>query len=546
MVWDNNSNQIVVLNADDTEHCDFYWMPIGECMKCESFTVILKEENFDMDFVLRDFLLQSIDEDYEFHCRMISACYWPDSCAPLKTAFDLINKVRYYRSLTNLNISQNAAHTPLISPPLIVHDLCGGARAATFCALYTFQDLIQLESSINVYELAKMYHQKRPGIWTNRTNIMFLYEAAECLFDELHLNNQFNQSKVNNIESLFNQSQQLQQQQFHNHPIVTSNNNNNNKLPSSSQTNTLPNISNYLLSNQPNSQLTQPQRHHSNDAIGSRIQTFQKQRDDLLDPLSAIPLTNPNSKPDHLNIMLLNSSVINDLEAIAIDTNITTTTTNKTSFISDIPKMLPSFLTTHTNKTSSNETNTKRSSFIKNFNRRSSGASSISSKKATNGLNNINGSNCNPNRAIKFMNTVLNKSVSFKRALFSQLDSQQQHQQQQAQEQQTTCQLEPKPSMMIALASASSSSSSGSSTTVVQTTTESSLSSKSANLAQGNSSSSSVSPNSVNNLNENNNGNTKTNAISSTNLNGSICSINTPTTTITQLNKTTSQSNLKL
>ncbi len=89
MVWDNNSNQIVVLNSDDTESCESYWIPINEAMECEGFTVTLRDENFDIDFVIRDFFLQSIDEDYEFNCRMISTCYWPDSCTPIKTSFDL-------------------------------------------------------------------------------------------------------------------------------------------------------------------------------------------------------------------------------------------------------------------------------------------------------------------------------------------------------------------------------------------------------------------------------------------------------------------------
>jgi hypothetical protein len=65
----------------------------------------------------------------------------------------------------------------------------GGFRAATFCCLYTFQDLIQLESSINVYEIAKMYHLKRPGIWMTTNNLLFLYQSAECLFDD-HLKKQ--------------------------------------------------------------------------------------------------------------------------------------------------------------------------------------------------------------------------------------------------------------------------------------------------------------------------------------------------------------------
>lgn len=219
MVWDNNSSQIVCLQSDETDGCEPYWLPLGEVMKCgESFTVQLREENFDMDFVLRDFLLQSIDEDYEFNCRMITACYWPDSCTPIKSAFELINKVKLLRvqqshhhvsaalqqqqqqqssnnpavdtssmaaaaaaavaaASTNpaaavlLNSSLAASYHQL--PPIIVHDLCGSFRAATFCALYTLQDLVHLEQSVNVYEIAKMFYLKRPGIWTHKVTGCF-------------------------------------------------------------------------------------------------------------------------------------------------------------------------------------------------------------------------------------------------------------------------------------------------------------------------------------------------------------------------------------
>jgi receptor-type tyrosine-protein phosphatase gamma len=192
MVWDNNSSQIVCLQSEETESCEPYWLPLGECMKCgDSFTVQLREENFDMDFVLRDFLLQSIDEDYEFNCRMITACYWPDSCTPIKTAFDLVNKVKMFRlqsqqvqGQNSSNCSSSNGNNPMMAalgcgvsmanlPPLIVHDLCGSFRAATFCALYTFQDLVHLESSVNVYETAKMFYLKRPGLWAHKVHTFF-------------------------------------------------------------------------------------------------------------------------------------------------------------------------------------------------------------------------------------------------------------------------------------------------------------------------------------------------------------------------------------
>ena len=89
-------------------------------------------------------------------------------------------------------MAPTANGTSIHAPPIIVHDLNGGHRAGTFCALYTFQDLIRLEGAVNVYEVAKMFHLKRPGIWQSQSNVMFLYKAVECLFDEIDLRDKTN------------------------------------------------------------------------------------------------------------------------------------------------------------------------------------------------------------------------------------------------------------------------------------------------------------------------------------------------------------------
>lgn len=73
--------------------------------------------------------------------------------------------------------------------PIVVHDLFGGHRAgiflfilftvfnhnfsfflATFCALYTMSEEIEVEGTLDIYELAKLYHIKRPGIWRHNVS----------------------------------------------------------------------------------------------------------------------------------------------------------------------------------------------------------------------------------------------------------------------------------------------------------------------------------------------------------------------------------------
>lgn len=421
MVWDNNSNQIVALNSDDTENCEAYWLPINEAMECDSFTVTLRDENFDIDFVVRDFFLQSIDEDYEFNCRMISTCYWPESCTPIKTSFDLINKVRLYKAQS---ISGSiVTRTAMVIPPIIIHDLNGGHRAASFCALYSFQDMIQIENAVNVYEVAKMFHLKRPGIWQSQTNIMFLYNALEYLFED-YQSNQKN-LKLSSSSTTLLKTGSLTNQNF-----------------------TLPNISNFQLSQN---------KHVSNEAlVGSRLYNFQNQIQKNRDE-------NTNN---------LDSSIIIPLTENALPS----TSQSRNFSIKGIPRMLPAFL----NKNSINQTNSDsseanvsnfRRSFIKNFDRSSF---------------NVNRNS----KAAKFVNSMMTKSSSFRRALFPK-SSVSSAQQRPETDKDNNKEKGENPSLILKLASGSESSSTDNSANA----NESSLNSNSA-LIQA----SSVSPESVKKL----------------------------------------------
>jgi receptor-type tyrosine-protein phosphatase gamma len=128
-----------------------------------------------------------LKEDYELRVKIISSSYWPETCTPIKTSFNLINTIK------NLNSNR----------PIVVHDHFGGHRAgkfdftkkvfiyvcllATFCMLYTMKEQIENEGILNVYELAKFYHIKRPGIWRHkvRKKIFFLCIEICLLFSRV-------------------------------------------------------------------------------------------------------------------------------------------------------------------------------------------------------------------------------------------------------------------------------------------------------------------------------------------------------------------------
>ncbi|CAF3333766.1 unnamed protein product [Rotaria socialis] len=185
MIWNTNASIIVSLYADEKSQADVpdFWPLPNQIMDCGSFSVSLIDERFECEYIHRDFLLQSTEEDYELRVKIVSSTYWPDACSPLKASFNLINTIRKLR----MNIKSNG--------PIVVHDLFGGHRAATFCALYTMTEQMELEGILNIYELAKLYHIKRSGIWRHNGDLFFLYRCAEVLFREIKLPTAYNQNQ---------------------------------------------------------------------------------------------------------------------------------------------------------------------------------------------------------------------------------------------------------------------------------------------------------------------------------------------------------------
>ena len=47
---------------------------------------------------------------------------------------------------------------------------CGGTEAATFCALTTLCNQLETDNAVDVYQVAKLYHDKRPGIWRSKVS----------------------------------------------------------------------------------------------------------------------------------------------------------------------------------------------------------------------------------------------------------------------------------------------------------------------------------------------------------------------------------------
>ena len=62
-----------------------------------------------------------------------------------------------------------------------VVDKVGGTEAATFCALTTLKKQLDQEAVCDVYQVAKLAHNKRPGIWRSKEDYLYIYQALESL-----------------------------------------------------------------------------------------------------------------------------------------------------------------------------------------------------------------------------------------------------------------------------------------------------------------------------------------------------------------------------
>lgn len=168
MVWDHNVQMVVLLSSVDDKDYECFWPLKDEVYDFEVFKVKLSEEVAHSAYVTRNFLIQSTQDDYELVCQLVHCCNWPQQCIPLSSVFDLVHAV-----LKWFSDNQNG--------PVVVIDRYGGTEAATFCCLTTLRKQLDTENHVDVYQYAKLYHMRRPGMWRSQDDYLFLYRAMESI-----------------------------------------------------------------------------------------------------------------------------------------------------------------------------------------------------------------------------------------------------------------------------------------------------------------------------------------------------------------------------
>ncbi|XP_039948080.1 tyrosine-protein phosphatase 99A isoform X2 [Bactrocera tryoni] len=173
MVWDHNAQTIVLLSSLDEINFAQFWPDDTQPIESDYYRVKFLRKTNKSDYVSRDFVIQSIQDDYELNVKMLHCPSWPEMTNP-KSIYDFI-----------VDVHERCADYR--NGPIVVVDRYGGAQACTFCAISSLAMEMEYCSTASIYQYAKLYHNKRPGVWTSSEDIRLIYNILSFLPRNLQL-----------------------------------------------------------------------------------------------------------------------------------------------------------------------------------------------------------------------------------------------------------------------------------------------------------------------------------------------------------------------
>jgi receptor-type tyrosine-protein phosphatase gamma len=91
----------------------------------------------------------------------------------------------------------------------------GGAEAATLCTVSALAHQLEYDKTANVYMYTKLYHNKRPGIWSSPENIALIFKILSLfpkgfeILKHTALRTEFDDSIVTATPDLFSKTPDL-------------------------------------------------------------------------------------------------------------------------------------------------------------------------------------------------------------------------------------------------------------------------------------------------------------------------------------------------
>uniref|UniRef100_V5GYZ1 Tyrosine-protein phosphatase n=3 Tax=Anoplophora glabripennis TaxID=217634 RepID=V5GYZ1_ANOGL len=167
MIWDHSAQLIVMISFIDNSEYEVFW-PVGnEVIETDTYTCKQTHENGNSTYYTREFLMRSVQDDYEIPVKMLHCHNWPHQVSNISEMYHLPNFVLEMQKIQN--------------GPTVVIDRFGGTEAATFCALTTLKKHLIYDNKVDVYMYSKLYHNKRPGIWISSDDYMKLHLCVQSL-----------------------------------------------------------------------------------------------------------------------------------------------------------------------------------------------------------------------------------------------------------------------------------------------------------------------------------------------------------------------------
>lgn len=134
------------------------------------------------------FLVQG---DFEMFVNIYHSPNWPDLSHP-ETVFEFIQTVHLRPNdfkfgptvVVDRSVNSNIFYIQRFNKVCLRF---GGAHACTFCMISTLAMELEYDNTANVFMHAKLYHNKRPGVWTSADDIRNIYSIIYYCPNNLNL-----------------------------------------------------------------------------------------------------------------------------------------------------------------------------------------------------------------------------------------------------------------------------------------------------------------------------------------------------------------------